>query len=260
MLTLLPADWNIYRFSSIILFYIAKPQLQEATAIKSNKRISKLLKIRCSQCGTCCTEPIIEVTHHDLKRLVKHTGKSADKLIKLYTRSDFVEVDESDMISMSYGSRKIALRKKSDGACIFLSDKKQCSAYEGRPMSCRIFPIDVILDEDNNVTDLELSDVIQDKFIKCKHHYGKPVSFKNFILMAEQCGTEKVKKAERLTCFSSWVLKLPDRHISQSLKIRKGVIIDDEKRENFYHAAPELPAYWMRNRRRPKGGRQKTSI
>jgi Fe-S-cluster containining protein len=148
------------------------------------------MKIRCSQCGTCCCDPIIEVTHHDLKRLVKHTGKSADKLIKLYTRSDFVDVDESDMISMSYGSRKIALRKKSDGTCIFLSENKQCSAYEGRPMSCRIFPIDVILDEDNTVCDLELSDVIRDKFIKCRYHYGKPVSFKNFSLMAEQCGKE----------------------------------------------------------------------
>ncbi len=148
------------------------------------------MKINCSQCGTCCCDPIIEVTHHDLKRLVKHTGMSADRLIKLYTRSDFESVDDSDLIRFSYGNRKIALRKKKDGTCLFLSPKKQCTAYEARPMSCRIFPIDVILDEENRVTDFELSDVIRDRFIKCNYHNGKSSSLQSFNLKAAQCGRE----------------------------------------------------------------------
>ncbi len=111
-------------------------------------------------------------------------------LVKLYHRSDFNEVDENDLIKFSYGSRKIALRKKPDGTCLFLSEKRRCTAYEARPVSCRIFPIDVILDEDNNVTELELSDVIRDRFIKCKFYYGKARSYKSFEQLAIQAAEE----------------------------------------------------------------------
>lgn len=129
----------------------------------------------------------------------------ADKLMKLYAKSDFESVDDSDMIRFSYGNRKIALRKKSNGECVFLSDKRQCSVYEARPMSCRIFPIDVLLGEDNEVIDLEMSDVVRDKFIKCKHYYGKPRSFETFKLQAIQCANEtdaywkKIKQWNRKT-------------------------------------------------------------
>lgn len=123
--------------------------------------------------------------------MVEHLGISADKLIKLYAPSDFNDNDsENDWISLSYGKRKIGLRKKRDGTCMFLSNKKQCTAYEARPLSCRVFPIDIILDEENNVIDLDLSDVIRDKFIKCNHYSGKPHSFKSFKLKAIQSRDE----------------------------------------------------------------------
>ncbi|MBI4682623.1 MAG: YkgJ family cysteine cluster protein [Nitrospirae bacterium] len=148
------------------------------------------MKIRCSQCGECCCDPVIEVTHHDIRRLVKHTGISADRLIRLHAKSDFDSVDDSDLIKFSYGNRKISLRKNKNGACLFLSEDRQCTAYEARPMSCRIFPIDVFLDDENKASDFELSDVIRDKFIKCKYHYGKSSSYKSFRLKAIQSGNE----------------------------------------------------------------------
>ncbi len=121
------------------------------------------------------------MTPHDLHRLVKHIGVSADKLIKLYSKSDLNDDDyESNWINLSYGRRKIGLRKKRDGTCIFLSANRKCNAYEARPISCRIFPIDIILDEENNITDLDISDVVSDKFIKCKYYYGKSISYRNF--------------------------------------------------------------------------------
>ncbi len=174
-------------------------------SIKNNKRISKLLKSTCAQCGSCCTDPIIEVTHHDLRRLVDHLKIPADTLIKLYRVSDFNEVDENDLIELSYGKRKIALRKNQDGTCIFLTKNKTCSAYKARPLSCRTFPIDVLLDEDNDIIDLELSDVIRDKFIRCKRHQGKGASFKDFITLSHKTRDEtasywrKVKRWNRKT-------------------------------------------------------------
>jgi Fe-S-cluster containining protein len=125
--------------------------------------------------------------------MVKHLSVSADKLIRLYAPSDFNDDDsDNDWISLSYGKRKIGLRKKRDGTCMFLSEKRQCTAYEARPMSCRVFPIDIVLDEENNIIDLDLSDVIRDKFIKCNHYSGKPQSFNSFRIKAVQSRDETV--------------------------------------------------------------------
>ncbi len=165
--------------------------IQEVISIKKSRKLSKLLKLHCAQCGTCCSDPVIELTDSDIKRLVKHTGLPTDRLIKLYAKSDFTVVnDTEDWINLSYGKRQLGLRKKMDGSCLFLSDDKKCSAYEARPMACRVFPIDVYLDEDSKATDFEMSDVIRDKFIKCKQYYGKPNSFSQFRLKADQSGKE----------------------------------------------------------------------
>lgn len=164
---------------------------QEAIPIRKNKKISKMLKMNCAQCGSCCCDPVIELTDSDIKRLVKHTGLPTDRLIRLYAKSDFTTVnDTEDWINLSYGKRQIGLRKKKDGSCLFLSDDRKCEAYEARPMACRVFPIDVYLDEDSKASDFELSDVVRDKFIKCRQYSGKPNSFTQFRLKADQSGKE----------------------------------------------------------------------
>jgi Fe-S-cluster containining protein len=133
---------------------------------------------------------MIEITQHDLQRLVSHLNTSADSLVKFYTRAELPDDDSDDWISFSYGRRKMGLRKKRNGDCIFLSEKRRCTAYEARPVSCRIFPVDVILNEDYKVIDLELSDVVQKKFVKCEFYYGEPVPFRKFQRTARQARTE----------------------------------------------------------------------
>ncbi|MEN8262485.1 MAG: YkgJ family cysteine cluster protein [Nitrospirota bacterium] len=158
---------------------------KEVLPIRKTNKISDLLKIRCAQCGECCCDPMIELTHHDLRRLVKHTGLPAEKLSAFYSNSILnSDIDDDGWVKLSYGKRKMGLRKKQDGTCMFLSKKRQCKAYEARPISCRVFPIDVILDDDNEIIDLELSDVVLEKFIDCKHYRGKAVSHKKFMLNA----------------------------------------------------------------------------
>ena len=159
---------------------------------KTNK-ITKLLSSKCGQCGTCCCDPIIELTHHDLKRLVHHTKIPAESLIKLYDSSELnPDGEDNDWIHFSYGKRKLGLRKKRNGECIFLSERKQCNAYEGRPLSCRIFPVDVILDENYKFNDLELSEIISGKIIKCRRSSGRPMLLKHFLPLANQAQAETV--------------------------------------------------------------------
>ncbi len=73
---------------------------------------------------------------------------------------------------------------------MFLSGQLQCTAYEARPIACRLFPIDVVLDDDNAIIDLELSDVVREKFIKCRHFYGKNGSNSRLLHSASQSRDE----------------------------------------------------------------------
>ncbi len=122
----------------------------------------------------------------------------ADKLIKLYDSSELNPGEDRDWIYLSYGRRKMGLRKKRNGECLFLSADKQCTAYEARPISCRVFPVDVMLDEDNEFVDMELSDIIKQKFVKCKRKNGKPSKLSQFRLMAEQAQCETVSYWETI--------------------------------------------------------------
>jgi Fe-S-cluster containining protein len=134
---------------------------------------------------------MIELTHHDLHRLLEHTGLPADRLVTLYSNTELNDdMDDDGWIKLSYGKRKMGLRKKRDGTCMFLSRQLQCNAYEARPISCRIFPIDVVLDDDNAIIDLELSDVVREKFIKCKHFYSKTGSNSRLLHSASQSRDE----------------------------------------------------------------------
>ncbi len=166
--------------------------------MKLNKRTTRLLSIECAQCGSCCGEPMIELTHHDLHRLVDNVNLPAEKLVKLYDNSELNPGEDNDWIYLSYGRRKMGLRKKRNGECIFLSERRQCAAYEARPIACRSFPVDVMLDENNKFIDLELSDIIKTKFIRCKHTHGKPRSFNKFRQIARQAQSETVSYWETL--------------------------------------------------------------
>ena len=160
--------------------------------MQKTKKVTQLLKSQCGQCGSCCREPFIELTHVDIQRLVRHTGISVDELVKLYASSDVDADEEHDWVNLSYGKRSIGLSKKRNGDCMFLSDDSRCNAYEARPMSCRLFPVNVEFDEDDKILKMELSNIITDKFVNCKRSSGKGRTYKDFISTA----TDAVKEYE----------------------------------------------------------------
>ena len=169
---------------------------------KKNK-ITKLLESKCSQCGSCCCDPLIELTHFDIRRLVDHTGISADRLVKLYSSSDMDGEEEQEWIRLSYGKRMIGLSKKRNGSCMFLSREKSCTAYEARPMSCRLFPINVEFEEDEKTCNMELSDIIKDKFINCKRSSGKARPYKEFFAVATNAMKEYEEYSSRIEKWNS---------------------------------------------------------
>jgi Fe-S-cluster containining protein len=158
--------------------------------MSNTKKTAELLKTECSQCGNCCRDPFIELTHHDIKRLVKHTKLTADKLVTLYGPSDLDSKDEHEWVHLSYGKRLIGLPKKRNGNCMFLSDDNSCGAYEARPMACHLFPLDPIINNDVRLESVELSNVIKDGFIECSRSKGKGRSFENYSATASMAQKE----------------------------------------------------------------------
>ena len=156
--------------------------------MKETKKLSQLLKTDCGQCSSCCRNIQVDVTDTDIERLVEHTGLPADKLVRLY--SDIDSEAETDWIKLSYGNRAMGLNKKPNGDCIFLSEDKTCMAYEARPMTCRIFPVCVVLNKKDEIVDLEISEVISDKTINCKRTRGNGRSYSSFMSTATQSMSE----------------------------------------------------------------------
>ncbi|UCH45509.1 MAG: YkgJ family cysteine cluster protein [Nitrospiraceae bacterium] len=169
--------------------------------MKETKKIIKLMKSECGQCTACCRELFLEVTDADILRLAEHTGIPADKLVKLYSRADIDCDEESDWVSLSYGKRALGLNKRRNGDCIFLSSSNTCSAYEARPMTCRIFPLSVVYDDDDEIADVEISDVILDKSVPCKHRCARGTSFRTFMTRAKKAQRENDRYIEKI---DSW--------------------------------------------------------
>ena len=158
--------------------------------MKNNKRISKLLKLDCGQCSSCCRDIQVDVTDSDVKRLVKHTGISADRLVRLYGHNKDENDIEGDWIKLTYGKRAIVLNKKRNGDCMFLGKENGCIAYKARPMTCRIFPVCVVYDEEHDIVNLEKSEVITDKTITCKCSPGRGQTYENIMSTAKRARVE----------------------------------------------------------------------
>jgi Fe-S-cluster containining protein len=130
---------------------------------------------------------------------MKHSGLSASKIVKLYS-PDEVEDDDDDQswIRLSYGKRFLGLRKRRDRRCIFLNKEGKCSVYRARPMTCRIFPVNFVVDDDDRIECLELADIVTDKFINCRLYYGekRPVSY--FESLASRADRELVQFRKKI--------------------------------------------------------------
>ena len=158
--------------------------------MKKTARLINLLKSDCSLCTSCCREIMVELTDADIERLTKHTGITADKLVRLYSKPQIDSEDESDWIRLSYGKRALGLYKRRNGDCIFLKDDKTCAVYKSRPMTCRIFPVCVVFDDNHEVVDLEISEVIKDNTVKCERIKGNGRSYRSFMYTAIQLKNE----------------------------------------------------------------------
>jgi uncharacterized protein len=80
-----------------------------------------LILVKCSRCGVCCQETMMELSNDDVKRL------NMDG----HLLEEFAVIDKQ-------GTRL----KNVDGYCYFFNrTNNNCKIYENRPMGCYIYPV-----------------------------------------------------------------------------------------------------------------------
>ncbi len=121
----------------------------------------KFLNFRCTCCGNCCREPIVLITDEDIRRIQKHTGQPADKIADFYPPSDIEwSLDNPGWIKLDSEWHIMGLVREEDG-CQYLQDDDRCGIYEHRPVTCRRYPFDVEIGEDNELTLLGINDSVE---------------------------------------------------------------------------------------------------
>jgi Fe-S-cluster containining protein len=77
--------------------------------------------VRCSNCGICCEETMMELSNRDIEKLVEMG----------YCIEDFEVVDNS-----------VIRLRNIDGYCYFYNQTdNKCQIYENRPIGCFLYPI-----------------------------------------------------------------------------------------------------------------------
>jgi len=102
--------------------------------------VKKIFNRTCKSCLNfeCCRKPGFPafLTEKDVERIENRTGLS---------RSEFA-------IKTKYKNRQLYfLRQSANGCCIFwdgsLSSYKKCKIYPFRPLDCKLFPLDLVLQD-----------------------------------------------------------------------------------------------------------------
>ena len=91
----------------------------------------------CNQCGDCCREMRIPLSHEDLLRIAAtRPQEPLEDWLYVYP----VEDTHPDGVRLN-GQMGLLLLRQRDGACVFLRDNA-CGIYGVRPRVCRIWPLE----------------------------------------------------------------------------------------------------------------------
>lgn len=81
------------------------------------------------------------MTDADLRRLVDGTGATPPDLVQWVDRDGIDLRDRRWFVMLRQGPRTMVLRHRR-GRCVYLGPDDRCTAYESRPIGCRVFPLD----------------------------------------------------------------------------------------------------------------------
>lgn len=102
--------------------------------------IQPRLYFSCNQCGECCREMDVPLSHRDLLQLAR---AHPDRVPADYVRKHRSHPMHPEALLLEGDYFILYLqRRDSDDACVFLGQEGQCLNYPARPRACRTFPFD----------------------------------------------------------------------------------------------------------------------
>lgn len=120
-----------------------------------------VVNFSCHHCNHCCTEVVCLPTPWDVRRITKMTGKEPDEFIEFLEPDEIEEVDMDDATWLDVDGDKyiMALKRSTTTGCHFLNkETKFCSIYEARPLLCRLYPFEMVTDDDDAFIEFKLHD------------------------------------------------------------------------------------------------------
>ena len=82
----------------------------------------------------CCHEIDVILTPADILKIKTELNISSDKFLTQYTTMQKLKGTGIPLV-------KLQMRENTNGACIFLDQKKGCTIYHTRPLVCRTYPL-----------------------------------------------------------------------------------------------------------------------
>lgn len=134
------------------------------------------IKFRCHSCTHCCTDLCALLTPWDVRRIATMTGEDPFDFVEFLEPDEVDEVDPDDPTWLEVGGKRymMSLTRTEKTGCYFLNKKtKYCKIYMARPMLCRLFPFQVIEDEDGTYKGFRLH-----KNVGCPKHKDGEVETK----------------------------------------------------------------------------------
>lgn len=99
-----------------------------------------MVYFRCLKKGLCCIKYWIPVTHLDLFRLEMYGGIDVVSVVRLVNSRVFRAQGKVPRIRFRGEEHYLALRSRSNRACIFLTKSGKCSVHPFKPLVCRFYP------------------------------------------------------------------------------------------------------------------------
>jgi Fe-S-cluster containining protein len=128
----------------------------------------RLLKFRCTGCGNCCKGTYICITDEDARRLATGLGRPVESFVR-FAREDETTLGKRHAWWVRFAQRRgVMVLRWRRGRCIFLDGDDRCTAYQHRPLVCRIHPFNVTLSGEDTGGVEKLS---MNRVTECPHEW-----------------------------------------------------------------------------------------
>ena len=112
------------------------------------------LHFACNGCGDCCRRLRVALTHRALERLIGAVHVPATSLVAWLSPDEVDPSEDAANFALLPGGPRLMVLAQDSGACRLLGPDGRCTAYDARPLDCRLYPFVLERDSEQRTTGL----------------------------------------------------------------------------------------------------------